>query len=116
MQESIGTRKNLDKGPKVHDFAHRPHIDLPNLSLLGQLAHHTYCCLCCSFVWRGNHHHAVIFDINGDTGSVDDTTNSFPARPYHLTHLILMNFEPHDTWGICRCLLTWCPQDGFHGL
>src|ERR1041384_5034888 len=50
MQEAIGTRKNFNKGSKIHDFSYGPQIDLTNFSLLRQLAYHTHCCLRCGFV------------------------------------------------------------------
>src|SRR5262249_15804284 len=100
-----------DEGSKVHNLSHRTQIDLANLSLLCQLAYHAYCCLRCDFVWRSNNHCAVIFDIDGDAGRLDDTTNSFPTRLYHLTALVLMNLGRHEAWRICRGLLAWCPQN-----
>src|SRR4030095_17053531 len=31
MQEAIGTRKNFNKGSKIHDFSYSPQIDMTNL-------------------------------------------------------------------------------------
>ena len=40
MHQSVGSRKDLYKGTKVHDFANSPLIDGPNLSLLNNILDH----------------------------------------------------------------------------
>src|SRR5215831_11307016 len=104
VQQTIGSRQNLDKRPEVREPRHRAQVGLPHLSGRGNVADHLQRLGGRTLVVRSHVHLAAVIHIDFHTGLVDDAADHLSARPDKIANLVGRNLQRVEPWGIRRNL------------
>ena len=114
MQQAVDLGKDLHKGPEVHNAHHPPPIELAHLRLRGKQFYLTDGGVAGGLVHGPNYHRAIILDVDGGPGLIDDPADVLAAGADEVANPVHWNLKDGELGGIGGELLAGLGDGTLH--
>src|SRR5581483_8161721 len=114
MHQAVGAGQYLDEGAELDDLAHGAFVDAADLGFGGDALDHLDGFLGALFVAGGDHHRAVVLDVDLDAGRFDDAADDFAARADDLADLVRFDVQRDDARRVAGNVAARRRQGGVH--
>jgi hypothetical protein len=98
VAKTFRTRDNFYKGTKICDSGNFAFVDLSGFRFFDNLIDDIDRFLCADFVGGSNMDSSIIFNVDLNASSFDNTANNFSTRANNFTDFILFDLKCENTW------------------
>jgi hypothetical protein len=98
VAKTFRTRDDFYKGTKICDSGNFALVYLPGFRFFDNLIDDIDRFLCADFVCGSDVDSTIIFNVDLNPSSFDNTADNFPTRANNFTHFILFDLKCENTW------------------